>query len=80
MKKELIEKEVIEIIQEFCCVDDEILLDTNLADDLGLDSLDIVGITMELEERLDISLEDEEVANVETVSDIVELVVAKKVD
>ena len=80
MKKELIEKEVIEIIQEFCCVDDEILLDTNLADDLGLDSLDMVEITMELEERLDISLEDEEVANVKTVSDLVELILDKKAD
>ena len=80
MKKELIEKEVIEIIQEFCCVDDEILLDTNLADDLGLDFLDMVEITIELEERLDISLEDEEVANVKTVSDLVELISAKKAD
>ena len=80
MKKELIEKEVIEIIQEFCCVDDEILLDTNLADDLGLDSLDMVEITMELEERLDISLEDEEVADIEIVSDLIELIATKKAD
>ena len=80
MKKELIEKEVIEIIQEFCYVYDEILLDKNLADDLGLDYLDMVEITMELEERLDISLEDEEIANVKTVSDLIELIATKKVD
>ena len=46
----------------------------------SLDSLDMVEITMELEERFNISIEDEEIANVKTVSDIVELVVAKKVD
>lgn len=80
MKKELIEKEVIEIIEEFCCLGDEILLETELDYDLGLDSLDMVEITMELEERFNISIEDEEIANVKTVSDIVELVVAKKVD
>lgn len=80
MKKELIEKEVIEIIEEFCCLGDEILLETELDYDLGLDSLDMVEITMESEERFNISIEDEEIANVKTVSDIVELVVAKKVD
>ena len=80
MKKELIEKEVIEIIQEFCCFDDEVSLESELAYDLGLDSLDMVKITMELEERLDISLEDEEIANVKTVSDLIELIATKKVD
>ena len=80
MKKELIEKEVIEIIQEFCCFRDEILLETELDYDLGLDSLDMVEITMELEERLDISLEDEEIANVKTVYDLIELIATKKVD
>ena len=80
MKKELIEKEVIEIIEEFCCLGDEILLETELDYDLGLDSLDMVKITMELEERLDISLEDEEIANVKTVSDLIELIETKKVD
>ena len=80
MKKELIEKEVIEIIEEFCCFRDEILLETELDYDLGLDSLDMVEITMELEERLDISLEDEEIANVKIVSDLIELIAAKKAD
>ena len=40
----------------------------------------MVEITMELEERLDISLEDEEIANVKTVSDLIELIATKKVD
>ena len=80
MKKELITKDVIEIIEEFCYLGEEILLETELDYDLGLDFLDMVEITMELEERLDISLEDEEVANVKTVSDLVELISAKKAD
>ena len=80
MKKELIEKEVIEIIQEFCCFDDEVSLESELDYDLGLDSLDMVEITMELEERLDISLEDEEIVNVKIVSDLIELIAAKKAD
>ena len=80
MKKELITKDVTEIIEEFCCFGDEILPETELDYDLGLDSLDMVEITMELEERFDISIEDEEIANVKTVLDIVELVIAKKAD
>ena len=79
MKKELITKDVIEIIENFCCSNEEISTEAKISD-IGLDSLDMVEITMGLEERFDVSIEDEEIANVKTVSDIVELVIAKKAD
>ena len=79
MKKELITKDVIEIIENFSCLNEELSTEAKISD-IGLDSLDMVEITMELEERFDVSIEDEEIANVKTVSDIVELVIAKKAD
>lgn len=46
----------------------------SLADDLGTDSLEIVEIVMEIEDRLRISIPDEEAANLETVGDLVRLI------
>lgn len=79
MKKELITKEVVEILDVFCYSSEELSVEEKISD-LGLDSLDMVEITMKLEEKFDISIEDEEIENLKTVSDIIELVVSKKVD
>ena len=79
MKKELITKEVVEILDGFCYSSEELSVEEKISD-LGLDSLDMVEITMKLEEKFDISIEDEEIENLKTVSDIIELVVSKKVD
>jgi acyl carrier protein len=45
--------------------------------DLGLDSLDKIEISMELEDRLGITLDDDEIADVETVKDLIEVVEPK---
>lgn len=61
-----------EIIAEQFSVDENtITMDTSLADDLGADSLDIVELTMALEEEFDISeTEEEQLAALMTVGDI----------
>jgi acyl carrier protein len=46
----------------------------NLADDLGIDSLDMVGIAIELEGELDIDISDELIESAFTVGDIVKAV------
>lgn len=48
----------------------EITEDTNIVDDLGADSLDIVEILMTIEQKHGITVPDEEVANFKTVGDI----------
>ena len=46
-------------------------------DDLDADSLDLVELVMALEERLDISVPEEELEGVETVGQALDLVAAK---
>lgn len=48
-----------------------------LGDDLGLDSLDILTIGSELEKHYGFVIPDAEIENVQTVNDIIQLVVKK---
>lgn len=49
-----------------------ITMETNLVDDLGADSLDVVELIMSLEDMYGISISDEDAAQLVTVSRIVE--------
>jgi len=49
-----------------------ITMDTNLIDDLGADSLDVVELIMELEDMYGITISDEAAAELYTVRRIVE--------
>ena len=51
-----------------------IVLETEIEDDIGLDSLDKVELCMELEEEFDINIPDEEMDKFVTVGDIIEFV------
>ena len=51
---------------------ENIEMDTNLIDDLGADSLDVVELIMSLEDEFDISISDEDAAQLFTVRRIVE--------
>jgi acyl carrier protein len=48
--------------------------DSDLLSDLGADSLDIVEIIMLIEEEFDLEIEDEKFEHVQTVGDIVKVV------
>lgn len=64
-----------EVIMENLGVDeDELTEETNLVEDLGIDSLDMVELAMELEDEFDMSIEDEEMEKLATVKDIVEYI------
>ena len=49
-----------------------------LNDDLGIDSLAAVELALELENEFDIRIEDEELAKLETVQDVIDIIEAKK--
>lgn len=49
----------------------------SLRDDLGLDSLDAILLVLELEEWLEVDVEDEELAALDTVGSLIELIEAK---
>ncbi len=51
---------------------ESITMDTNLIDDIGADSLDVVELIVSIEDEFGISISDEDAANLYTVSKIVE--------
>ena len=52
----------------------EITMDTNLLDDIGADSLDVVELIMSLEDIYGLTISDEEAANLVTVGKIVDYI------
>ncbi|MBQ1791728.1 MAG: acyl carrier protein [Oscillospiraceae bacterium] len=51
---------------------ESITLDTNLIDDLGADSLDVVELIMSLEDEFGVTISDEDAAQLYTVGRIVD--------
>ena len=60
------------LAQQFEVDPESITPDTNLIDDLGADSLDVVELIMSLEDRFGISITDEDAAHLYSVRRIVE--------
>lgn len=59
------------IASQFSVSEDSITMDTSFADDLGADSLDVVEMTMAIEEEFDIPETDDEVlVKLVTVGDV----------
>ncbi len=50
--------------------------DSNIMDNLGADSLDIVEISMAIEQEFNISIQDEEIVNFKTPDDIMKFLEA----
>ena len=62
------------ISEQFGVEADTITVDTTFEDDLGADSLDIVELSMALEEEFGVSeMSEEEIAGIATVGDLVNL-------
>ena len=62
------------LAEQFEVSPDTITLYTNLVDDLGADSLDVVELIMSIEDEFGVSISDEEAANLVTVQRIVDYV------
>lgn len=60
------------LAQQFEVEPDTITMDTNLIDDLGADSLDVVELIMSLEDLFGVSITDEDAAQLYTVRRIVD--------
>ena len=56
----------------------EITSEAKLNDDLGIDSLSAVELALELESAFDVTIEDDELAKLETVQDIINIIESKK--
>ena len=71
-------EKVKEVLMEAINVDEDMIkMEANLKDDLGIDSLAAVELPLELETEFDVRIEDEELAKLVTVADIVSLLESK---
>lgn len=55
-----------------------VTMESDIADDLGADSIDVVDLIMSLEDEFEVEMPDEDVANIKTVGDIVNYIEANK--
>ncbi|MCI9510642.1 MAG: acyl carrier protein [Angelakisella sp.] len=67
----IFEKVAAILAEQLDAEEESITLETNLVDDLGADSLDVVDLVMTLEDEFDMEIPDEDVVDVHTVGDIV---------
>lgn len=72
-----IQKGVYECIGKLALVDVVQSNDKNLFDDLGFDSLDCVELIMDLEDKFDIEIRDDEAEKCQTVNDVINVVGGK---
>lgn len=56
----------------------EVTPEAKLNDDLGIDSLAAVELALELENVFDVRIEDEELAKLVTVQDVIDIIESKK--
>ncbi|WP_416326914.1 acyl carrier protein [[Eubacterium] hominis] len=67
------------VLVEAINVDEDVItMEANLKDDLGIDSLAAVELSLELETEFDVRIEDDELAKLVTVADIVKLLESKQ--
>jgi len=71
----MVSEKIAEILSEQLDVEiEEITQTTNIVDDLGADSLDIVDIVMSLEDEFDMEFPDEDIETIKTVGDLVKYI------
>ena len=68
-----------QLISELLGVEaDDITEASNIQDDLGADSLDVVDLVMALEDEFDVEIPEDQVENIKTVGDIVKFIEDKQ--
>ncbi len=61
-----------QIFDTLSCEEDQITIDTNLFEDLKIDSLEAVELSLAMEEAFGVGIADDDLPNVKTVRDILE--------
>lgn len=54
--------------------EDDMSMETRIADDLGADSLDVVELLMSIEDEFEVEIPDEEIDHIKTIGDLVEYI------
>ena len=58
---------------------DKVTPNASFIDDLGADSLDLVEMIMEMEEKFGVEIADEELEKIRTIQDVVDFIRAKNI-
>ena len=64
------------LAEQFDVDEDKITVDTDLQEDLGADSLDVVDLLMSIEDEFEVEVPDEEIENIKTVGALVSYIEA----
>jgi acyl carrier protein len=59
------------LVEELDLDADEVTLESNIREDLGADSLDMVDLIMSIEDAFGIKVDEKDAVNIKTVGDIV---------
>ena len=68
------------IAEQLNCDEGEINVDTSFKDDLGADSLDLFELVMALEEEYDVEIPSDDLAELNTVGDVINYLKDKGVE
>lgn len=71
-------EEVKKVLKEELLVEEEIKLDSNLNDDLHIDSVAALELSLQLEEKYNVYITEDELSELITVNDLVKLLEEKK--
>ena len=64
------------LAEQFDVEEDKVTADTDLQEDLGADSLDVVDLLMSIEDEFEVEVPDEEIENIKTVGSLVSYIEA----
>lgn len=64
------------LAEQFDVEEDKITADTDLQEDLGADSLDVVDLLMSIEDEFEVEVPDEEIENIKTVGSLISYIEA----
>lgn len=71
-------EEIKEVISKQLNVDSkELTLETSFVNDLGVDSLNSIELVMELEEKFNLEIPDEDAGEMNTIGDVVKYIASK---
>ncbi len=75
--KEMLEQ-ITEIISNYVDLEEPITEETSLRGDLGMSSLDLINLAVEVEDTFDIMIPDKEINGMNTVKDLITYLQLKK--
>ncbi len=79
MASELEEKVIQLVMEQLDVTREQCKLEASFIDDLGADSLDLVELIMEMEEKFGVEIADEELEKIRTIQDVVDFIQKKNI-